>query len=63
MNSHLWCDENPIAMIKTRFQYQLSSNMCVRIIGPLLIGPVLLSLRFNGVTHSQFIENELPPLL
>ncbi|EZA47044.1 hypothetical protein X777_16701 [Ooceraea biroi] len=59
-NNHLWCDENPHAILESHFQVQFAFNVWVGIIGDFLIGPVFLPLRLNGASYLHFLEDELP---
>ncbi|EZA59696.1 hypothetical protein X777_16395 [Ooceraea biroi] len=59
-NNHLWCDENPHAILESHFQVQFAFNVWVGIIGDFLIGPVFLPLKLNGASYLHFLEDELP---
>lgn len=62
-NNHIWSDENPNAIVESRFQHKFSLNVWVGIIGDFLIGPHFLPQRLDGNSYLNFIQNELPNLL
>lgn len=62
-NTHLWDDQNPHGIMKTRNQRKFSVNLWAGIIDNHLIGPYLLPPRLNGVHYLAFLQNVLPVLL
>jgi hypothetical protein len=62
-NLHIWQDENPHAVIRSRYQQQFSINVWGGIIGDFIIGPFFLPGRLTGAFYRQFLETHLPELL
>lgn len=62
-NNHLWCEENPHAIVENNYQHQFSVNIWVGIVGDFLIGPHFLPPRLNGQEYRHFLEFVLPELL
>lgn len=62
-NNHVWADENPHAIVETRFQVQFSLNVWGGIVGDHLIGPFFLPGRLTGESYLHFLRHELPLLL
>ncbi|KYN11266.1 hypothetical protein ALC57_16584 [Trachymyrmex cornetzi] len=61
-NNHLWCEDNPHAIVESRSQ-QFLLNVWVGIVGDFLIGPYFLPLRLDGALYREFLEEDLPQLL
>lgn len=62
-NTHQWAEENPHSLRQSRHQQQFSLNVWAAIIADHLIGPYFLPPRLNGLSYTQFLEEELGPLL
>jgi hypothetical protein len=62
-NLHVWDEENPHALVQTRYQQRFMVNVWAGIIGNHLIGPFILEQRLNGALYLQFLEENLNILL
>ncbi|RLU18806.1 hypothetical protein DMN91_009163 [Ooceraea biroi] len=62
-NNHVWADENPHAVVESRYQHRFSLNVWVGILKDRLIGPVFFPNRLTGAVYFDFLNNTLPPLL
>nr|XP_034190457.1 uncharacterized protein LOC117608861 isoform X2 [Osmia lignaria] len=62
-NSHMWNDENPIAIRPHAAQDRWSVNLCAGICDDFVVGPYILPARLDGTTYKNFLEHALPDLL
>lgn len=62
-NTHIWAEENPHAIVETKFQRRFSVNVWCGLINDKLVGPYILDGALNGVTYLQFLQDTLPELL
>lgn len=62
-NLHLWDEENPHGIIKTKHQQRFMINVWAGIIGNHLIGSFVLEERLTGELYLQFLQNDLNNLL
>ncbi|KOC71338.1 hypothetical protein WH47_05048 [Habropoda laboriosa] len=62
-NSHVWGDENPIAIRPHAIQGHWSVNLWAGICDDFVVGPYILPDRLNGPTYIHFLEHVLPGLL
>jgi len=62
-NSHVWGDENPHAIVESKFQQRFSVNVVCAVLDDQLIGPFILEGRLAGETYLRFLQEELPQRL
>ncbi|CAK9820332.1 hypothetical protein ANTPLA_LOCUS10558 [Anthophora plagiata] len=62
-NSHVWDDENPIAIRTHARQERWLVNLWAGICDNFVIGPYILPEKLNGATYQHFLEHVLPNLL
>lgn len=60
---YIWAKYNSHAIQEGWYEYDVSLKVWVGIIGRNVIGPYLLSLRLNGVSYTNFLQEQLSILL
>lgn len=58
-NLHMWAEENPHAVVQTRYQNRFNINIWAGIVGNHLIGPFVLNNRLDGASYLQFLQENL----
>lgn len=62
-NLHMWNEENPHAIIQTKYQRKFIVNVWMGLIGTTLIGPYHIDGTLNGPKYLNFLREDLNPLL